>query len=235
MSTPHNEAKKGDIKKTVLMPGDPLRAKFIAENFLENVKQFNTVRNMFGYSGTYKGEEFSVMGSGMGIPSIGIYSHELYTQYDVEKIIRVGSCGAYQKDLDLFDIVIAQGSSSDSNFHHQFNLPGTVAALADFESLEKAVATARKMNKKVHVGNVFSSDIFYNANNEEWKAWEKMGVLGVEMESFGLYLIAQYLGKKALTILTVSDSFHKSEITTPEQRQNSFTDMIEIALESCLI
>ncbi len=235
MSTPHNDAKLGDIKKTVLMPGDPLRAKFIAENFLENVKQFNSVRNMFGYSGTYKGEEFSVMGSGMGIPSIGIYAHELYTKYDVEKIIRVGSCGTYQKDLDLFDIVIAQGSSSDSNFAHQFGLPGTISALADFESLEKAVQSARKMNKKVHVGNVFSSDVFYNANSDEWKQWEKMGILGVEMESYGLYLIAQYLRKKALTILTVSDSFHKTEITTAEQRQTSFTDMIEIALESCLI
>lgn len=234
MSTPHNEAKKGDIKKTVLMPGDPLRAKHIAETFLEDVKQFNSVRNMLGFSGTYKGHEFSVMGSGMGIPSFAIYAHELYTMYDVEKIVRVGSCGAYQKDLDLFDVIIAQGASSDSNFAHQFNLPGNLAALADFDSLEKAVQAAREMNKKVHVGNIFSSDIFYNADSDEWKKWERMGVLGVEMESYALYLIAQYLNKKALGIFTVSDSFHKSEITTPEERQKSFNDMIEIALESCL-
>lgn len=233
--TPHNEAKKGDIKDTVLMPGDPLRAKYIAENFLTDVKQFNAVRNMFGFSGKYKGKELSVMGSGMGIPSIGIYAHELYANYDVKNIIRVGSCGAYNKDLKLFDLVIAMGASSDSNFAHQFNLPGTISAICDFELLKKAVISAEKLDMNVRVGNVFSSDIFYNNNEDEWKRWEDMGILAVEMESYGLYLTAQKLGKKALTILTVSDSFHIKEQTTPKEREKSFNDMILVALESCLI
>ena len=233
--TPHNEAKRGDIKDTVLMPGDPLRAKYIAENFLTDVKQFNAVRNMFGYSGKYKGKELSVMGSGMGIPSIGIYAHELYEQYDVKNIIRVGSCGAYSKDLKLFDLVIAMGASSDSNFAHQFNLPGTISAICDFDLLRKAVTSAEKLDMNVRVGNVFSSDIFYNNNEDEWKRWEELGILAVEMECYGLYLTAQKLGKKALTILTVSDSFHLKEQTTPKEREKSFNDMILVALESCLI
>ncbi len=233
--TPHNEAKKGDIKDTVLMPGDPLRAKYIAENFLTDVKQFNAVRNMFGYSGKYKGKELSVMGSGMGIPSIGIYAHELYEQYDVKNIIRVGSCGAYSKDLKLFDLVIAMGASSDSNFAHQFNLPGTISAICDFDLLRKAVTSAEKLDMNVRVGNVFSSDIFYNSNEDEWKRWEELGILAVEMECYGLYLTAQKLGKKALGILTVSDSFHLKEQTTPKEREKSFNDMILVALESCLI
>lgn len=233
--TPHNEAKRGDIKDTVLMPGDPLRAKYIAENFLTEVKQFNAVRNMFGYSGKYKGKELSVMGSGMGIPSIGIYAHELYEQYDVKNIIRVGSCGAYSKDLKLFDLVIAMGASSDSNFAHQFNLPGTISAICDFDLLRKAVTSAEKLDMNVRVGNVFSSDIFYNNNEDEWKRWEELGILAVEMECYGLYLTAQKLGKKALGILTVSDSFHLKEQTTPKEREKSFNDMILVALESCLI
>lgn len=233
--TPHNEAKRGDIKDTVLMPGDSLRAKYIAENFLTDVKQFNAVRNMFGYSGKYKGKELSVMGSGMGIPSIGIYAHELYEQYDVKNIIRVGSCGAYSKDLKLFDLVIAMGASSDSNFAHQFNLPGTISAICDFDLLRKAVTSAEKLDMNVRVGNVFSSDIFYNNNEDEWKRWEELGILAVEMECYGLYLTAQKLGKKALGILTVSDSFHLKEQTTPKEREKSFNDMILVALESCLI
>lgn len=233
--TPHNEAKRGDIKDTVLMPGDPLRAKYIAENFFTDVKQFNAVRNMFGYSGKYKGKELSVMGSGMGIPSIGIYAHELYQQYDVKNIIRVGSCGAYSKDLKLFDLVLAMGASSDSNFAHQFNLPGTISAICDFDLLRKAVTSAEKLDMNVRVGNVFSSDIFYNNNEDEWKRWEELGILAVEMECYGLYLTAQKLGKKALGILTVSDSFHLTEQTTPKEREKSFNDMILVALESCLI
>lgn len=233
--TPHNEAKRGDIKDTVLMPGDPLRAKYIAENFLTDVKQFNAVRNMFGYSGKYKGKELSVMGSGMGIPSIGIYAHELYEQYDVKNIIRVGSCGAYSKDLKLFDLVLAMGASSDSNFAHQFNLPGTISAICDFDLLRKAVTSAEKLDMNVRVGNVFSSDIFYNNNEDEWKRWEELGILAVEMECYGLYLTAQKLGKKALGILTVSDSFHLTEQTTPKEREKSFNDMILVTLESCLI
>ena len=162
MPTPHNNAKKGDFAKTVLFPGDPLRAKYIAETFLENVRQVNTVRNMFAYTGTYQGKEVSVMGSGMGMPSLGIYAHELYTQYGVENIIRVGSCGAYSKDCKLFDVIIAQGASTNSAWAHQYDLPGTFSALADFSLLKKAYDKALELNINTHVGNILSSDIFYN-------------------------------------------------------------------------
>ena len=182
------------------------------------VKQFNAVRNMFGYTGKYKGKEISVMGTGMGIPSIGIYSYELINEYGVENLIRIGTAGAYSKDLDLYDVVIAMGSCSDSNFAHQFDLEGTFSAICDYDL-------------DVHVGNVFSADIFYNQKSEEWKKWEKMGVLAVEMESYGLYLTAKANNARALTILTISDSFHSDKQTTPEERQTSFTKMMEIALE----
>lgn len=234
MSTPHNQAKENEFAKIVLMPGDPLRAKYIAEHYLEDVVQVNGVRNMFGYTGTYKGKKISVMGSGMGMPSIGIYSYELYTTYNVETIIRIGSCGAYDESLNLFDVIIAQGASTDSNWAHQYNLPGTISAIADFETMLKAYNTAKKLNVNVHVGNILSSDIFYNASPENWKKWREMGILAVEMESYALYLNATYLHKKALCILTVSDSFTKDEITTAEQRQTSFNQMMEIALESAL-
>ncbi len=234
MSTPHNQAKENEFAKVVLMPGDPLRAKYIAEHYLENVVQVNGVRNMFGYTGTYKGKKISVMGSGMGMPSIGIYSYELYTTYHVETIIRIGSCGAYSNDLDIYDVIIAQGASTDSNWAHQYNLPGTISALADFDTLLKAYNTAKKLNVNVHVGNILSSDIFYNASKDNWKKWAEMGILAVEMESYALYLTANYLHKKALCILTVSDSFTKDAITTPEERQTSFNKMMEIALESSL-
>lgn len=229
--TPHNDAKVGDIAKTVLMPGDPLRAKYIAENYLKDVKRFNTTRNMFGYTGYYKDKKISVMGSGMGIPSIGIYSYELIKYYGVENIIRVGSAGAYNKDLKLYDVILAMGSSSDSNFAHQYQLNGHYSAIASWDLLYKAVKVAEEKNIPVHVGNVFSSDIFYNKMTDDWKKWEEMGVLAVEMESYGLYLTAQSLGANALTILTVSDSFHSEEKTTAEQREKSFTKMMEIALE----
>lgn len=172
MSTPHNEAKQNAFAKTVLMPGDPLRAKFIAENFLENVEQVNGVRNMFGYTGYYKGKKVSVMGSGMGMPSIGIYAYELFAFYGVETIIRIGSCGAYQEDLKLFDVILAQGACTNSSWSHQYNLPGTYSAIADFNTLMKAYKIAENMNQKVHVGNILSSDIFYNDTPEIWK---KMG------------------------------------------------------------
>ena len=231
MSTPHNKGNLGDFAKTVLMPGDPLRAKFIAENFLENPRLVNTVRNMLAYTGTYHGKEVTVMGSGMGMPSIGIYSYELFKFYGVEQIIRVGSCGSFQENMDLFDVVICQGSSNDSNFAAQYQLPGTFSPLASYELLEKAVESAKKRNAKYHVGNILSSDIFYRADGDSWKKWKEMGILGVEMESYALYCNAAYLHKKALTILTVSDSFiHKTE-TTAEQREKSFTKMMEIALD----
>jgi len=229
--TPHNEGKIGDFAKTVLMPGDPLRAKFIAEHYLENVRQVNGVRNMFGYTGTYKGKEVTVMGSGMGMPSIGIYSYELFSLYGVENIIRIGSCGSYQPDIDLYDIIICQGSCTDSNFASQYKLNGTFSALGSYELVEKAVNAAKEKKARYHVGNIMSSDIFYGADKDAWKKWANMGVLGVEMESYALYCNAAYLHKKALTILTVSDSFTSHKETTAEERQNSFTQMMEIALE----
>lgn len=231
MATAHISAKKGDFAKTVLMPGDPLRAKYIAENFLEDVKLVTSVRNMFGYTGTYKGRKISVMGSGMGQPSIGIYSYELYTEYDVENIIRVGSCGSYQEEVKVRDIIIAQGASTESGFAHQYGLPGTFAALADWTLLKKAVDTAEAQGKEVKVGNILSSDIFYNAQPDAYKKWAEMGVLGVEMEAAALYMNAAKLGKKALCILTVSDSLVTHESTTAEERETTFTGMMELALE----
>lgn len=231
MSTPHNRANKGDFAKTVLLPGDPLRAKYIAETFLTDVVQVNSVRNMFGYTGYYKGKRVSVMGSGMGMPSIGIYAHELFEQYDVEQIIRIGSCGAYQPQCKLFDVIIAQGSCTNSNWASQYNLGGTFSAIADWDLLKRAYDVAQKLNVPTHVGNVLSSDIFYNDRPEVWKNWARMGCLAVEMESYALYSIAAALNKKALTILTVSDSFCFKEETTAEQREKSFKQMMEIALE----
>lgn len=231
MSTAHNNAKEGDFAKTVLMPGDPLRAKFIADNFLTDVVQVNSVRNMFGYTGYYKGKRVSVMGSGMGMPSIGIYSYELYAFYGVEKIIRIGTCGAYAPECKVFDLIIAQGACTNSSWSHQYALPGTFSAISDFEMLKDAYDIAKENNMNVHVGNILSSDIFYNDQPEVWKKWAKMGCLGVEMESYALYSNAAYLNKKALCILTVSDSFITHEETTPEQRQTSFKDMMKVALE----
>lgn len=231
MSTPHNKANTGEIAKTVLMPGDPLRAKFIAETFLENPKLVNSVRNMFAYTGTYKGKEVTVMGSGMGMPSIGIYSYELFSFYGVEKIIRVGSCGAYQENVKLYDVVIAQGSCTDSNFASQYNLNGTFSALSSYSLLKAAVDEAEKLNVPYHVGNIMSSDIFYNDEKDVWKKWANMGVLAVEMESYALFAQAARLKKQALTILTVSDSLVTHEETTAEEREKSFTAMMKIALE----
>ena len=230
MSTPHNSAIKGQIAETVLLPGDPLRAKFIAENFLEDVEQFNAVRNMFGYTGTYNGKKVSVMGTGMGCASIGIYSYELIHFYGVKNLIRVGSCGAMDPNLNLYDIVLGMGSSTDTNYAHQYNLPGTYSATASFELLSKAKKIADENNIKNVVGNILSSDIFYNADPESWKKWAKMGVLAAEMESFALYCNAAVAGVNALTILTVSDSIVNHQETTPEEREKGFTNMMKIAL-----
>ncbi len=229
--TPHIQPNGTKIAKTVLMPGDPLRAKFIAENYLENVEQFNEVRNMFGYTGTYKGKEISVMGSGMGIPSIGIYSYELYNFFDVDTIIRIGSCGTMQEDIHLYDIIIAQGASTNSNYVDQFQIPGHFAPLADFDLVVKAKEKADALGARAHVGNILSSDTFYNANPDFNQKWIEMGILGVEMESAGLYLNATKAGKKALGVFTVSDHLLRDEATTAEERQNSFTQMMEVALE----
>ncbi|EIO0100186.1 purine-nucleoside phosphorylase [Staphylococcus pseudintermedius] len=229
--TPHIQPNGKKIAKTVLMPGDPLRAKFIAENFLENVEQFNDVRNMFGYTGTYKGKEISVMGSGIGIPSIGIYSYELYNFFDVDTIIRIGSCGAMQEDIQLYDIIIGQGASTNSDYVDQFQIPGHFSPLADFDLVVKAKEKADAIGARAHVGNILSSDTFYNANPDFNQKWIEMGILGVEMESAGLYLNATKAGKKALGIFTVSDHLLRDEATTAEERQNSFTQMMEVALE----
>lgn len=229
--TPHNAAKKGDIAKTVLMPGDPLRAKFIAETYLENPVCFNTVRNMFGYTGTYKGKEISVMGGGMGIPSIGIYSYELFHFYDVDNIIRIGSAGGLSNDIKVRDVVIAMGACTNSNYANQFKLPGTFAPIADYGLLSKAVEVAKEKGIKTVVGNVLSSDTFYDDNAEANDLWKKMNVLCVEMEAAGLYMNAARAGKKALCILTISDHIYTGEALPAEERQTTFREMMEIALE----
>lgn len=229
--TPHiNVSSQGQIAETVLMPGDPLRAKFIAENFLENPVQFNAVRNMLGYTGTYNGKPVSVMGSGMGIPSIGIYSYELIHFYGVKNLIRVGSCGAFQPDLKVRDIILGMSASTNSSYASQFGLPGTYAPTASWHLLKKAVAVAEQKGYPVKVGNILSSDIFYDADPEAWKQWAKMGVLAVEMEAAALYMNAAYAGVNALCILTVSDSLVSKEALPAAEREQTFTQMMEIAL-----
>ena len=228
--TPHNNAKKGDIAKKVLMPGDPLRAKYIAETYLENPVCFNTVRNVLGYTGTYKGKEVSVMASGMGMPSIGIYSYELYNFYDVDQIIRIGSAGALQDDVNVMDVIIAMGACTDSNFGHQYGLPGSFAPIASYDLVARAVEVAKEQGTPVRVGNVVSSDVFYNDNPAVSDAWKKMGVLCAEMECAGLYMNAARAGKQALGILTISDHIYREEAISAEARQTSFNKMMEIAL-----
>ena len=235
--TPHISAKPGDFAKTVLMPGDPLRAKFIAENFLENPVLVNNVRGVQGYTGTYHGVKVSVMASGMGMPSMGIYSHELYNGYGVENIIRVGSAGSIQEHINLYDIVIAQGACTDSNFAHQFHIPGTFAPIGSFELISAAVEASRQMGATYHVGNVNSSDVFYGDHElvpeglDALYALKKMGVMALEMEAAALYMNAARYGKRALCICTISDHIIKGVETTSEERQTAFTQMMKIALE----
>lgn len=229
--TAHNSAKAGDFAKTVLMPGDPLRAKYIAETYLENPRQVNAVRNMFGYTGTYKGKEISVMGGGMGMPSIGIYSYELFNFYDVDQVIRIGSAGAFQDNIKLMDVVIGMGACTDSNYAYQYGLPGTFAPIADYELLNRAVETAKRQGTNVVVGNVLSSDVFYNAMSDVNDLWRDMGVLAVEMEAAALYMNAAKAGKKALCMLTISDHLYTGESLSAEDRQLGFGKMMEIALE----
>ncbi|CDA68770.1 MAG: purine-nucleoside phosphorylase [Bacteroides sp.] len=231
MSTPHNGAEKGDIAKTVLMPGDPLRAKYIADTYLKDVKCFNTVRNMFGYTGTYEGKEVSVMGSGMGMPSIGIYSFELYHFYDVDQIIRIGSAGGISDKVKVRDLVIGMGASTNSNFASQYKLPGTFAPIADFGLLRKAVEIAEEKNIPVAVGNILSSDTFYTDDETANDQWKKMQILCVEMEAAALYMNAARAGKKALCMLTISDHLYTGEALSAEERQTSFHEMMEVALK----
>ena len=213
------------------MAGDPLRAKFMAETFLENPVQYNSVRGMLGYTGTYKGKRVSVQGHGMGIPSIGIYTYELFNFYDVKRIIRCGSAGAYHPDLKLGDVVFAMGSCTDSNYAQQFALPGTFAPIADFEMLRSAAAKAEELGIEYRVGNVMASDVFYGDNAEEWKKWQKMGVLAVEMEAAALYMNAARAGRSALCICTISDSLVHGTACSAEERQTSFTNMMKIAFD----
>lgn len=235
--TPHINAVPGDFGKTVLMPGDPLRSEFIAKNFLTDARLVNNVRGVNGYTGTYKEIKVSVMASGMGIPSIGIYSHELYNVFGVENIIRVGSAGSINRDVHVRDIVIAQGACTNSAFAHQFNLQGTFSPICDFNMLKESVEVANEIGVRYHVGNILSSDTFYNDEEglpsalTSTAAWSKMGVLAVEMEAAGLYMTAARHGKQALAICTISDHILTGECTTAEERQTTFTDMMTLALE----
>ena len=233
MSTPHLQGNRGDYAPTVLMPGDPLRAKYIAETYLENVKCVNEVRGMLGFTGTYKGTPVSVQGSGMGQPSIGIYSYELYNFFDVQSIIRVGTAGGIADSVQLRDILLAQGACTNGNYAAQYGLPGTFAPIASFRLLRKAAEAADRLGFPVRVGNLFSSDMFYDDANS-LADWQKMGVLGVEMESAALYLNAARAGKDALCICTVSDCPLRGESTTAAERQTGFTRMMELALETIL-
>lgn len=229
--TPHINATPSDFAKTVLMPGDPLRAEFIAKNFLTNAKLVNNVRGVNGYTGEYKGTKVSVMASGMGMPSIAIYSHELYNFFGVENIIRVGSAGALQADIPLREIIIAGGASTNSNYASAFNIPGTFAPICSYDLLKTATSEADKLNASYMVGNVLSSDSFYSDKNDA-EIWAKMGVLAVEMEAAALYMNAARSNKNALAILTVSDNVVTGETTTAEERQSSFTTMMELALNT---
>lgn len=233
MPTPHNNAKKGDIAKTVLMPGDPLRAKFIAETYLENPVCYNEVRGMLGFTGTYKGVPVSVQGSGMGMPSMGIYSHELYNEYDVENIIRIGTAGSIADKINLREVIIGVSASTNSNYAAQYRLPGTYAPTASWKLISEAVKAAEAKGCIYHAGNILSSDTFYDDANS-LAEWNKMGVLAIEMESAALYMNAARAGKNALCILTVSDCPLKGLSTTAEERQTSFRDMMEIALETAI-
>ncbi|CEP89168.1 purine nucleoside phosphorylase [[Clostridium] sordellii] len=230
--TAHNNAKLGDIAETILLPGDPLRAKFIAESFLDNPVMYNTVRGMYGYTGYYKGKKISVQGSGMGIPSIGIYSYELINFYGVKNLIRVGSAGAINKNLKVHDIVIGMGACTDSNYANQFNLPGIFAPIASYDLLKKSVDIANSKNINVTVGNIVSNDVFYSDSGlDNLAKWNKMGVLAVEMEAAALYMNAARAGVNALCILTISDCPFTGEKCSAHERQVAFTKMMEIALE----
>ncbi|MEX0622650.1 purine-nucleoside phosphorylase [Saccharospirillum sp.] len=234
MSTPHINAKPGDFAETLLMPGDPLRAQYIAETFLEDARRVADVRNMYGYTGTYKGKAISIMGSGMGVPSMSIYAKELITDYGVKNIIRVGTCGGVAADIKLRDVIIAMGASTDSGVN-RLRLRGyDFAALADFGLMEKAVAAASAASIPVRVGNVFTSDLFYSPDSELMPALEKMNILAVDMEAAGLYGVAAEYGAKALTVMTVSDHIIRGEATSAEERQTTFNDMIKLTLEATL-
>ncbi|CAG9410377.1 purine-nucleoside phosphorylase [Providencia alcalifaciens] len=235
MATPHINAEMGDFADVVLMPGDPLRAKYIAETFLQDVRQVNNVRGMLGFTGTYKGRKISVMGHGMGIPSCSIYAKELITDFGVKTLIRVGSCGAVMDDVKLRDVVIGMGACTDSKVNRQRFKDHDFAAIADYDLVHNAVEAAKARNVNVRVGNLFSADLFYSPDPDMFKVMEKYGILGVEMEAAGIYGVAAEFGARALTICTVSDHIKTGEQTTAEERQTTFNEMIEIALDSVLL
>lgn len=233
MATPHNAANIGDIAETVIMSGDPLRVKYIAENYLENAVCFNTIRGMYGYTGTYKGKRISVMGHGMGMPSLGIYVWELYNVYGVKSVIRAGSAGGIADNVNLRDIVIAEGACTDSNFAWQYDLPGVFAPIADYSLLKKAASAAEKAGIEVKIGNIFSTDVFYSPADTAAR-WKEMGILAVEMESAALYMLAAKAHAKALCICTISDHMFRTEELSPEERQTGFDNMIGLALETAI-
>lgn len=230
--TPHNEARPGDIARTVLMPGDPRRAEYVAEHYLENPVCFNTVRGMLGYTGTYRGRRLSVMGHGMGVPSIGLYTYELYQFYGAENILRIGSAGGIGEDVHLRDVVIALGASTNSHFADQYGFPGQLCAAASWPLLRLAADAAERLGVPAKVGQVFTADQFYNDNAAAGEMYRKFGILGLEMETAGLYWTAQRLGKRALAILTVSDHIFTGESLPAKERQESFHEMMEVALET---
>ena len=232
--TPHINATPDDFGKTVLMPGDPLRAQFIAQTFLRDARLVNNVRGIQGYTGTYKDTKVSVMASGMGMPSMGIYSYELFHFFDVDNIIRVGSTGSMHKDVHVRDIVIGMGASTNSNYASQYNLPGSFAPIADYTLMSKAIAACEEMGARYHVGNLLSSDTFYGDDPAAMETWMKMGVMAIEMEAAALYMNAARCGKRALAICTVSDHILTGEETTAQERQTSFTQMMEVALKTAV-
>ena len=234
MSTHINAANKGDIAETVLMPGDPLRAKFIAENYLENPRCYNEIRGMLGYTGTYKGVPVSVQGSGMGMPSMGIYSWELITEYDVQNIIRIGTAGSFHEDIKVKDIVVGIAASTDSNYIHAFDVPGNYAPCASYELITKLDAASKENNIPFKAGNIVSCDVFYELKEDWWKKWASMGIMAVEMEAAALYMNAAYNRVNAMAIMTISDHFVTGEKATAEERQNTFTDMMKLALETAI-
>lgn len=234
MATAHILANDSQIAETVLMPGDPLRAKFIAEHFLDHPVCYNEIRGMLGYTGTYKGMPISVQGSGMGMPSMGIYSYELISAFGVKNLIRIGTAGSFHDHVKVKDIVLGVSASTDSNYAHCYNLPGTYAPCADFELLLRAKAAADNLGIPIHAGNILSGDVFYEEGDQWWKSWAKMGCLAVEMEAAALYMNAARMGVRALTILTISNHFITQEETTAAERETSFTNMMEIALNMML-
>ena len=234
MSTHINAANKGDIAESILLPGDPLRAKYIAENFLDNAVCYTEIRNMYGYTGTYRGVPVSVQGTGMGMPSMGIYSWELITEYGVQNLIRIGTAGSFHEDIKIKDVVLGIAASTDSNYQHAFNIPGNFAPNASWELLKKAMEVNKDLGLPVTAGNIVSCDVFYETGENWWKPWANMDVIGVEMEAAALYMNAAWNGKNALAMMTISDHFITGEKASVEDREKNFTDMMKLALEAAV-